>query len=61
MSTRGDRCRAGLSAGLAIAALALLLASATACGGSAAILDEWRIDTASGPVGRRRAPAPRRH
>ena len=36
MSTRGDRCRAGLSAGLAVATLALLLASATACGGSAA-------------------------
>jgi len=36
MSTRGHRCRAGLSAGLAIAALALLMASATACGGSAA-------------------------
>ena len=36
MSTRGDRRRAGLSAGLAIAALALLMASATACGGSAA-------------------------
>ena len=36
MSTSGHRCRAGLSAGLAIAALALLMASATACGGSAA-------------------------
>ncbi|MCX6374417.1 MAG: nuclear transport factor 2 family protein [Actinobacteria bacterium] len=36
MSTRGDRCRAGLSAGLAVAALALLMANATACGGSAA-------------------------
>ena len=33
MSTRGARCGAGLSAGLAIAALALLLA-ATGCGGS---------------------------
>jgi ketosteroid isomerase-like protein len=37
MSTRGDRCRAGLSAGLAVAALALLMATATGCGGSAAI------------------------
>ena len=34
MSTRGDRCRAGLSSGLAIAALALLMATATGCGGS---------------------------
>ena len=35
MSARGDRCRGRLSAGLATAALTLLLASATACGGSA--------------------------
>ena len=34
MRIREHRCRAGLSAGLAIAALALLLASATGCGGS---------------------------
>ena len=36
MSTRGDRYRAGLSVGLAIASLSLLVAYATACGGSAA-------------------------
>ncbi len=36
MSTSGHRCRAGQSAGMAIAALALLVAHATACGGSAA-------------------------
>ncbi len=35
MNTPGGRCRAKLSAGLAVAALALLMASATACGGSA--------------------------
>ena len=36
MSTRGDRIQAGLWAGLAIVTLALLLASTTTCGGSAA-------------------------
>lgn len=36
MSTHGDRGRAALSAGLAITVLALLIASATACGGWAA-------------------------
>jgi len=36
MRIHEHRCMVGLSSGLAIAALALLLASATACGGSAA-------------------------
>ena len=35
MRIREHRCRAGLASGLVIAALALLMASATSCGGSA--------------------------
>ena len=57
MSTRGERRRAGLSAGLAIAALALLMTSATACGGSAATpTNEGSIPQASPSV----AAAPQR-